>query len=201
MARYTFTPGRPYAGRLLQVSTRPLENDPNTKIALIRLEFEIYSRSDDERTLCSLGKIACRDLVIGPQIPAAKDSGIMVYANALGLTKRVDSVDSWTGILPGSVWIEIVFGELDPVDYRNPFVKVSRFSPTGWKSKEFDYEIDKIWVTPEVAADDLECSTSKVRRTTKTLYGEWGNKLERRTHGNHRRINLPLLRMLVHNVK
>ena len=200
MARYTFTPGRPYAGRLLQVTTRPLENDPTTKISLIRLEFEIYSRCDDDRTLCSLGKVACRDLVIGPQIPVEKDSGIMVYANALGLSKRVEAIETWTGILPRSVWIEIVFGKLDLIDYRNPFVRVSRFSPKGWKSKEFDYEVDQVWVTPEVAADDLACSTSKVRRTTKALSGEWGDKLERRTNGNHRRINLPLLRMLVHNI-
>ena len=42
MARYDFRVGTAYAGRVLRVRERPIENVPSEPISLLRVEFEIY---------------------------------------------------------------------------------------------------------------------------------------------------------------
>ncbi|MGH7137646.1 MAG: hypothetical protein ACREHD_18015, partial [Pirellulales bacterium] len=64
MPRYAYKIGVPYPSRLLAADARPIENDESRKLALLRLEFEIFARFDRDRELRSLGRIASRDLVV-----------------------------------------------------------------------------------------------------------------------------------------
>jgi len=83
MPRHAYEIGRPYAGRLLAAAERPIENE-NRAVALVRLEFEVVSRDDRRRELRSLGRIASRGPVLGPD--AANDSGVLYFSQrpALG---------------------------------------------------------------------------------------------------------------------
>ncbi|MDZ4849982.1 MAG: hypothetical protein SGI77_11910 [Pirellulaceae bacterium] len=197
MSRHKFTVGRQYVGKLVRVNRRPIENDPQSKIELLRLEFEIYDRWVAERTLQGLGKIASRDIVVGGIVSATKDCGVALYANAFGLKSRQDEPAAWIKIPSGRVWILIEFGETESSDYRNPFERIQAFDRQGWKVNEFKYAFDKEWVGPEEAGDDLGYSPATIRRKTDALFEEWGEQLLRRTTGGHRIINLPLLQRIV----
>jgi len=197
MSRHKFSVGRLYAGNLIRVNRRPLENDPQSKIELLRLEFEIYDRSEKERSLFSLGKIASRDIVVGGAISASRDCGVALYANTFGLKSRQDEPATWIKIPSGKVWILIEFGETESSDYRNPFKRIQPFDRQGWLVHEYKYELDKEWVGPEEAGDDLGYSPATIRRKSDALLEEWGEQLLRRTTGGHRIINLPLLQLLV----
>ena len=94
MARYEFRVGKVYAGHLIRISTRPIENGAEVGIALLRMEFEIHDIEEPKKVLRSTGKIACRDLVVGKLIAKGRDSGIATYANALGMTMNA-SVSEW----------------------------------------------------------------------------------------------------------
>ncbi|HJT34006.1 MAG TPA: hypothetical protein VJ783_18315 [Pirellulales bacterium] len=196
MPRYSYETGRPYAGRLLAADKRPIENE-NRAIALVRLEFEIFSRDDRRRELRSLGRIASRDLVLSAN--AASDGGVRYFAQALGVHQAA-SPAAWSARAQ-EAWVEIVFGELDDRDGRNRFADVRPFSPDGYAVVEYQYDLADQWVTPEVAARTLKLSASTIRRRTKEYLAEYGELLERRTPGGkrrgHRRINLLLLRHLV----
>ena len=197
MSRHKFTAARPYVCKLVRVSRRPIENDSQSKIALLRLEFEIYDRSVADQTLQGLGKIASRDIVVGGTVSAARDSGVALYANAFGLMSRQDDPAMWLQIPNNKVWIVIEFGETESSDYRNPFKRIQAFDRKGWIVKEYKYELDKEWVGPEEAGDDLNWSAASIRRKIDQLSAEWGEQLVRRSAGRHRIINLPLLQRLV----
>jgi hypothetical protein len=188
-----FKIGRPYAGRLLAAVERPIENE-NRAIALLRLEFEIFARDDPRRQLASLGQIASRDLVLGPD--AASDGGVVAFAAALGVSDARRPA-AWSQRAAESAWVEIVFGPADVRDGRNRFAEIRGLSPDGYRVTEYPHELSSHWVTPDVAADALDFSATTIRRRTKEHLAEWGEALERRTAGRHRRINLLLLRHLL----
>lgn len=194
MPRYEYKTGQPYAGRLLAVDPRPIENDKSRKLALVRLEFEIFSRDDRRRELRSLGKIACRDLVISPD--AASDNGVVFFAQRLGV-RDPRKPEAWSARAAAGAWVEIVFGEPDGRDGRNRFADVRAFSPDGYTVVEYRYDLSNEWVRPEDAGDAVGKSASTIRRFTKKHFAEWGEKLERRTSGGHRLINLVVLRHLM----
>lgn len=194
MPRYAYEIGRPYAGRLLAADTRPIENDKSRKLAVVRLEFEIFSRDDRDRQLRSLGKIACRDLVIGPD--ATGDNGVVFFAHRLGV-RDPRKPDAWSARAAEGAWIEIVFGETDEHDGRNRFADIRAFSPDGYTVVEFRYDLSGDWLRPEDAGKAVGKSASTIRRFTKKHIAEFGETLERRTAGGHRLINVVLLRHLL----
>ena len=192
MARYRFQPGKEYRGRLLAVRVRPIANG-DSRLHLLRLEFEIFPESRGE--LRSGGKVACRDLVVGPE--SSRDTGVLRFARALGV-RAEDRLADWLAAGQRAPWVRIVFGEPDPEDDRSPFVEFEHFdlATSECRIVEYDFALGGKWVTPAEAADELGCSTATVRRRLNQHCAEWGTRLLRVTTGGHRRINLPLLRDL-----
>lgn len=195
MARYKFTEGKTYAGRLQGVRERPIENSRSSGFRLLRLEFEIFEILEHQRTFSSTGKIACRDLVVGPGVDATRDASLAAYASALRLGDA-SRVSRWLD-LPGSpIWVTITFGKVGPFDLRNSFEAIFPLNVADWSVREYDYSLDKEWLTVSEAADDLGCSPSKIRRALNEWELEWGSQLVWRSTGRHRRIKLSMLRNL-----
>lgn len=195
MVRNAFREGRAYAARLLRVCRRPIENDPRCGFHLLRLEFEVFLILDTEPVVASTGKIACRDLVVGPAVDVSRDACLVAYVDALHV-RTPSSVAEWLNLTSQVRWIIVEFGRLSEIDQRNTFEAVRPFDLGSRSVREYDYELDKDWVPVQAAADQLECSESSIRRRLEELEPAWGPKLLVRTPGNHRRINLPLLRNL-----
>ena len=65
-----------------------------------------------------------------------------------------------------------------------------------FNSKSAPHQTDVRWATVRAAALELDRSESTVRRLIDTNEKEFEEALVRRTKGNHRRINLLLLRFL-----
>jgi hypothetical protein len=158
-----------------------------------RLEFEIFPEYRGE--LRSQGKVACRDLVIGPE--PTRGTGVRRYAHALGV-RAEDRLEDWLAAEKREPWVCIVFGEPVTEDDRSPFVEFKPFDlkQSGCRVVEYDLTVGGKWVTPAAAADELDYSTATVRRRVDEHKAEWGTQLVRYTRGGHRRINLPLLRDL-----
>ncbi|MCU0982299.1 MAG: hypothetical protein MUF25_24345, partial [Pirellulaceae bacterium] len=97
MVRNAFREGRPYAARLLRVCQRPIENDPRCGFCLLRLEFEIFLVLDTEPVLASTGKIACRDLVVGPAVDVSRDASLVAYVDALRVRKP-SNIAEWLNL-------------------------------------------------------------------------------------------------------
>jgi hypothetical protein len=195
MPRYRFRRGRQYAARVHQIRERPIENSSTSGFHLLRLEFEVFEIDDNRGTLRATGKIACRDLVIGPGVDPTLDSSIAAYVMALRVRSPY-GLAQWLARSKQSVWAAVVFGDLQDPDLRNAVQRIDAFDATGWSVQEYDYDLDEDWVPVSVAADDLECSEATIRRHLVAMEAEWGEKLLRRTPGGHRRIFLPLLRNL-----
>lgn len=193
MSRFSFRVDHPYAARLISVRKRPIENDPRLSLSLLRLEFEIFWKMQGAVvSLRSQGEIACRDLLIGELIPAQNDSGQIVYASALKIRGRIQDPQRWTASVAHSRWVEIIFGEANPIDGRNPFKSIQAFDPSGWKIEKYRYDRSAQWVSVSEAAAAVCASASTVRRRVDELEAEFGARLIRRTSGNQRRIYLPL---------
>lgn len=190
MAREQFSTEREYAGRLLSVQRRPIEN-LNHKICLLRLEFEVFLIDQAKRKVRSLGKIACRDVVVTPGV--GKDEGVAAYVQGLRVTQP-DTPEGWEKCVSQRTWIKIVFDSPSSADERNPFKSVFPFNVADYAVKEYDYLIGANWVTPSVAAEEFGCSVSKLRRHVDRLENEWSDRLVRRTKGKQRRVNLRLLK-------
>ena len=191
MTRYPFAAGKAYAGKLIRVASRPIENDVNLSLQLLRIEFMIYWMQDGKR-LESQGEIACRDIVVGELIPADRDAGLVAYAQALRIAAPINRHETWLGLQPSSRWIEITFGPSETEGGRNPFIKIETFDPKGWTIKDYRYDRSARWVTIRAAADAAGVSESTVRRHVDALESQFGADLIHRTEGGHRRIYLPL---------
>lgn len=194
MARYKFREGKTYAGRLQGVRERPIENSRVSGVHLLRLEFEVFEQIEPKLLLSSTGKIACRDIVVGRGVEPTRDSSVMAYVHAVRI-RFPAKVKDWLRLNGKTVWVNIVFGAKGP-DLRNSFERISAFDAHGWQVRPYDYNLDKEWFTVSEAADDLGCSQATIRRRVGEAEPIWGAELVRRTEGNHRRINLALLRNL-----
>ena len=198
MPRHVYETGVPYPARLLAADTRPIENDKSRKLALVRLEFEIFQEFERDHQLRSTAQIACRDLVLG--LEAAHDNGVRFFAERLGVTDPRNPA-AWSKRADEGAWVKIVFGPPDERDGRNRFAEMRCFSPEGYDVVEHSYELSKDWVTPAQAAcrlpRQLRCSASKIRRFVNHREPELGTGLVRRTPRGHRRINFLLLRHLL----
>jgi len=189
MTRYHFTIGKPYAAKLVRVAPRPIENDANLSLQLLRLEFTIYWMLDEQH-LESQGEIACRDIVVGDLVPTHRDAGLVAYAQALRVKAPINEVANWTA-LPSGRWIELTFGPSETEGGRNPFATIRPFDVDGWEVKEYRYDRSAKWVTIKTAADAVGTSESTIRRRADALEPQFGAELIHRTNGGHRRINLP----------
>ena len=177
MARYTFTVDKQYPARLHAVREKPLEND---RLKLLRLEFEIFVRSEER--LSATGKIACRDLAIGRGIDLTADPGVMPFVSALGV-RNPNRIDDWLALNNAGRWVAIEFGEVSSINMRNEFRSIHSFDPEGREIGEYDFDLNREWVIPKAAADDLGKSESAIRRLVDQLEPEWGAHLVFRTKG------------------
>ena len=133
--------------------------------------------------------------MVGPAVDVSRDASLTAYVGALGV-RNPASVSEWLNLASRPRWINVEFGSLNEIDQRNSFQTIRSFQLADRSVREYDYELDKDWVSVRVAADQLECSESTIRRRLAELEPAWGANLVSRTPGNHRRINLPLLRNL-----
>ena len=144
------------------------------------------------RKLESQGEIACRDLIISTLIPTERDSGLLVYANALDVAAPITDPNHWVDLARTGRWIDLTFGPPETEGERNPFATIKPFDPQGWTIVDYRYDRNAGWVTISAAADPLDVSESTVRRRADALETEWETQLVRRTKGDHRRIFLSL---------
>jgi len=202
MPRHAYKTGVAYPARLLAAEKRPIENE-NRAVALVRLEFEMFQVFERDRELRSTGQIACRDLVLWSG--AADDFGVVPFASALGVRDACKPA-AWSAMAKRDVWVEIVFGDIDPSDGRNRFAKIARFSPDDYKIVGYAYDLSDQWVTTGEAAALLEKHTphgkgrysqSTIIRRVNKLEPMYRTALVRYTKGEQRRINLLLLRHLL----
>lgn len=198
--RFLFDINTEYAGRLVNVAKRNIEND-DSDTNLFRIEFEIYAIYESTERLIELyptGAIASRDLVVSRT--CHRSPRISKYAEILGITDAT-SPKSWHLLnqklnSKDGIWMTIRFGTPDPEDFRQPFEHIS----------QFDYHEDcKIQKNTPSGSRDLYLPVSKVRPLLRTRLGkspsddavtkfvdkhkkQWGVQLVT-MNGNQRRIN------------
>ena len=190
MTRHNFQINKPYAAKLIRVAARPIDNDPNLPLQLIRLEFAIYWMAEG-RKLESQGEIACRDLIVSELLPKDRDAGLVAYAHALRVATPIDRPKNWIRLEGCGRWVELRFGPRDSEGGRNPFKEIRPFDPEGWTMKEYRYDRSAGWVSIGAAADAVGVSHSTVRRHLDDLENKFGAELIHRTGGGHRRVFLP----------
>lgn len=193
--REPFPTGKRLVGRLHSVRRRPIENR-DQQIVLLRLVFEFFQKDELKRELRSLGKIASRDVVISPS--AAQDFGVAPFTQALRV-RSAHEPDAWLALAATRPWVEVVFGPSDDADVRNRFQEIWAFDVTDYTIVENPWPLGQHWVTSRIAAEEFGCSVATIHRRLvelHTLQSKWGQLLEQRTSGGHRRINLILLRHL-----
>ena len=135
---------------------------------------------------------------IGNIVGGSKDAKILAYAEALSLSSQaIDSPSEWELLKEIRPWIEIKFGPVSKVDYRQPFEDFARFDSTGWKIEEYGCAPNEDRVSVEEAATFLCQSLSTIRRKVDRLALTYGEELLTYTEGGHRRINLEYLRYLL----
>ena len=183
--RSHFPPGMKFAARLLTVRER--------NVCLLRLEFEVFFIHAERKQLRSLGKIACRDLIVTAGI--SHDWGVAQFIQALSVLGP-DRPESWFRRAKERPWVKIVFGGEDPEDERNTFESIFPFDVSGHEIFEYDFQVGGKWVGVGAAVEELDTSEATVRRRVDKWEQEWGARLLRRTKGGQRRINLDLLRHL-----
>lgn len=196
MARFRFQQGQEVAGRLDEVFVRPIENGPKSGVTLLRLEFAVYSIQVRNLGLLPSGALACREIVVGPSIDATRDSSLMAYAHALGVSGDPRKPERWLALKGLNRWIRITFGVPKPPDHRNPFDKIAAFDVGGYEVHPPAHPDLPPWATVKQVAQALKMSEASVRRMTDELESTWGTDLVRRTDGGHRRINLQLLQTI-----
>lgn len=129
--RFLFETKAEYAGRLVKVWERNVENEKSDAV-LLRLEFEIYAlcREPDGRvTLFPTGGIASRDLIVSTS--CNRSARVKEYAELFSV-KDYKRAKNWhllnqkVNVKPG-VWLKIRFGPPDPDDFRQPFDWIDKF--------------------------------------------------------------------------
>jgi hypothetical protein len=108
-------------------------------------------------------------------------------------------VQAWLNLEKVKPWVRIEFGPRNPVDHRNSFAGIFAFDSAIFQIIDFPYDLSLEWVTSGKAAKALGRHINKIRRLVKKHEPFHGGELVRRTEGNHRIINLPLIRNLLLN--
>ena len=122
--RFLFDTDIEYAGRLVGITERSIENEA-ADLALLRLEFEIFVIDQESQPprLLATACIASRDIIVTPS--AKSDPKLVRYSDLLGM-KDVKSKESWYAMeqlasAGKPKWIRIKFGPPDEVDLRQQF--------------------------------------------------------------------------------
>jgi hypothetical protein len=194
MARFAIREGAEHPARLFAVRKKPLENE---LVSLLRLEFEIF-RMLERNKLKSTGMIACRDLAVGNHAELANDPGFLRYAHALNVACS-NRPSAWLNLQMLKPWVRIEFGPRNPLDHRNSFAAIFSFEPANFQIVDYPYDLSLEWITAGQASKALGVSVSTIHRLISKHEPFHGGELVRRTSGEHRRINLPLLRNLIPN--
>jgi hypothetical protein len=119
-----------YAAKLTRVASRPIENDPNAPLRLIRLEFAIYWMAEEQK-LESQGEIACRDLVVRKLLPANRDACLVAHTYALRGQSPIDEPENWIRLEGCGRWIALKLGPRDAEGGRNPFKETGPVDPSA----------------------------------------------------------------------
>jgi hypothetical protein len=190
--RFKCDPESRCAGRLDRVSKRPIENQ-FVGAKLLRLEFLIFRICENK--LSTRGQVASRDIMLWPAME--HDAGIARIAEALAIEDAF-SATVWLEAASRRRWITFRFGNPSPIDQRQPFTEIRAFESdaAGLRHEMAPHITDVRWATVQAAASELGVSASTVRRIISFREEEFAGALLRRTAGRHRRINLPLLRLL-----
>jgi len=198
--RFLFETKTDYAGRLVEVSRRNVENDESDAV-LLRLEFEIYGifvKHDEQIILNPTGAIASRDLIVSSTCnhsPRVQDYARIFELKDYKRAKTWHLLNQRANTKPG-VWLTIRFGQPDGKDFRQPFDSISKFSwgDNCFLNKDITHQLR-----------DLFLPVSKVRGLLQTRQGKhpsdenvtnfvdkhrarYGDNLVR-MKGNQRRIN------------
>lgn len=206
--RYLFLQNVEYAGKLIAVTKRSIENR-RKDVAVLRLEFELYTRDETARRLTAIGAVASRDVVITPD--AASDNGVRRYSDVL---KVCDPTlpSRWYGLQRRNPapWILVQFGKMDQRDFRQSFETVNGFDPEHGDTVYSIYNAkisahrDADCVTSSVAAKFLSLdgdpnrhpSVKKVNQVVDQMEPIYGRDLMYRTPGGQRRINWKYLQQI-----
>jgi hypothetical protein len=160
---------------------------------LLRLEFEIFRIYESSMHLVRLGKVASRDLVIGDTIDAARDSGLACYCEVLEL-KSYHRLADWKALEKQGKWVKIHFGSFDQEGTnRNQFEMIEHFDKKLYTVSSKRFELTEKWFKVSHAAELLDVSVQTVRRKADKWEKAGHPDVVRRTAGNQREINLPLL--------
>lgn len=134
--------------------------------------------------LRSYRRFACRGFVIGRAVQACNDANILAYAQALSLQSNgIDSLEDWENLRERRPWISIQFGELSPIDHRQPFAKIGSFSPLDYRIEQIGFELTDPWGSINDAAPYLGTSRSTIRRRVDDLALTYGKQLVVQTEG------------------
>ena len=203
--RFLFSRETEYAGKLIAVTERSIEN-MDSNILLLRIEFEIFLIDDasDPFELHPTAAVASRDLVVTRG--AGSDEGLARYAAALGV-KHPNNVKHWYRLehfaqikTPARQrWIRICFGEPNvDGDFRQPFVSVSRLdAPKNSQMKSSstvaalrDPYVKPLWVRNLLRNKRGTTPSEDTVNVFVDRHAEqYADKLLRHTPGGHRRIN------------
>jgi len=198
--RFLFGTDIEYAGRLVGITERSVENEASD-LALLRLEFEIFVIDEQSQPprLLATACIASRDMIVTPK--AKTDPKLVRYSDLLGV-KDVNSKESWYALekLPSageSKWIRIQFGPPDEEDMRQPFQIIRRLDSV----EKFDIKRQEattlhrgtfvsVSETKQILRDRRNNipSDATVVRFVDKFEGKYGKNLVKYI-GNQRRIN------------
>ncbi len=196
--RAPFSTTKTYPAKLRSVHKRPVINR-KSPVCLLRLEFEIYSSLENatDGVLYNTGMLASQDVIVGPGIRMAGDDRVASFANALGLKGGWDNPQSWLKLVKKPTWVTIQFAKKEPPEWRNPFKRITAFSPDEYEIDD-DWKPIGDWGSVKDAAEAFDMSVSTMRRRIDALKEDYGEELVRYTSGRHRRINLRLLSKLLY---
>lgn len=115
--------------------------------------------------------------------------GVHPFIDAL-VIHNPDTKNDWLTLR--RPWVQIVLGEVNPVDERHSIDEIMLSDAPPHKPDEGSCP-DKSRVTVSVAAKALDVSNTTVLRILGRYEMEYGPRLVQRTKGNQRRIDLRLL--------
>lgn len=154
--RFVFSTEQQYAGRLISVTKRSIENQ-ESEVVLFRLEFEIFvvDSGSNPPSFIPTGGVASRDVVVTNR--ASSDERLAEYAKHLNIGEP-NQVRSWylldrDAAKGDGPWILIRFGTPDD-DHRQPFRLIEGLvKPKSIQVKPYDSSAahrEKFWRIAEI---------------------------------------------------
>ena len=198
--RFLFDTDIEYAGRLVGITERSIENEA-ADLALLRLEFEIFVIDQESQPprLLATACIASRDIIVTPS--AKSDPKLVRYSDLLGM-KDVKSKESWYALeqlasAGKPKWIRIKFGPPDEVDLRQPFSVIRKLELSEFTVIESEAStlhrgtfVKVSQVVRLLRKENNEIpSDDTVNRFVDKYEVKYGKRLVQKTVGRQRQIN------------